>query len=65
MIALHAFIQMRPSRYMHDISLDTEKKLATQHTVNVPKQLELLYMSEVSHYRVENKLYVLTEAWRI
>lgn len=46
---------MRPSQYLRDVSLDTEKKLASQTTVKIPKQLELLEMPETSHYKV-NKL---------
>jgi len=48
---------MRPSQYLRDVSLDTEKKLASQTTVKIPKQLELLEMPETSHYKV-NKLSV-------
>jgi len=43
---------MRPSQYLFDVSLDTEKKLASQRTVKIPKQLELLVMSD-SSYQVE------------
>ena len=44
--------QMKPSQFIFQMSLDTEKKLANQHTVNVPRKLELLDMSEQSHQKV-------------
>jgi len=44
---------MRPSQYIFHVSLDTEKKLANQQTVKIPKQLELLDMSETSYHKVK------------
>jgi len=44
--------QMRPSHYLFDVSLDTEKKLANQHTAKIPKPMELLDMSESSYHKV-------------
>jgi hypothetical protein len=43
---------MSPSQYMFQMNLDTEKKLDNQHTMNIPKKIELLDMSEQSHQRV-------------
>jgi hypothetical protein len=37
---------------MLDMSLDTEKRLASQHTMKVPRQIELLDMSETTLQKV-------------
>jgi len=54
---------MRPSQYLRDVSLDTEKKLASQNAVKIPKQLELLDMSETSHYRVDQLCVLIHICW--
>ncbi len=46
------FPQMKPSQYMFQMSLDTEKKLANQHTMKLPRKVQLLDMSENSHQKV-------------
>ena len=39
---------------MFQMSLATEKKLANMHTMNVPRKIELLDMSETSHQKVSS-----------
>jgi len=53
LIDLFVRFQMRPSQFLFDVSLDTEKKLASQQTVKIPKPIELLDMSESSYHKVE------------
>ena len=45
---------MKPSQFMFQMSLPTEKKLANMHTMNIPKKIELLDMSETSHQKVSD-----------
>ena len=37
---------------MFQMSMDTDKKLANMHTMNIPKKVALLDMSETSHQKV-------------
>lgn len=43
---------MKPSTYLHEMSLDTEQKLASTREVRLPRIIELLDMSETTHQKV-------------
>lgn len=45
---------MKPSQFMFQISLDTEKKLANMHTMSVPQKVQLLDMLETSHQHLSS-----------
>ena len=44
---------------MQDMSLDTEKKLASQKTMTIPRQIELLDMSETTYQKVTSYALIL------
>ena len=44
--------QMKPSQFLFQMSMDTEKKLANMHTMNVPRKVELLDMADTTHQKV-------------
>jgi len=52
---------MKPSQYLFDVLLDTEKKLLSQYTVKIPKPVELLCMSDTNHHKVEKNYDIFTE----
>lgn len=43
---------MKPSTYLHEMSLDTEQKLASTREMRLPRIIELLDMSETTHQKV-------------
>ncbi|XP_076808093.1 hydrocephalus-inducing protein homolog isoform X2 [Clavelina lepadiformis] len=44
--------RMTPSMYLHEMSMDTDKKLADTHNMRLPRIVELLDMSETTHQKV-------------
>ncbi|KAH3778729.1 hypothetical protein DPMN_180199 [Dreissena polymorpha] len=40
--------KMTPSKFMFDMHMDTEQKLANTHTMKVPRKIELLDMADTS-----------------
>ncbi|XP_064641495.1 hydrocephalus-inducing protein-like isoform X2 [Lineus longissimus] len=46
--------QMTPSRFMFQMSLDTDKKLANTHQMRLPQKVQLLDMGETTHQRFSN-----------
>ena len=51
--------QITPSKYMFDMQMDTEQKLANTHTMKVPRKIELLDMADTSLQKVLFSLYML------
>ena len=50
------YLKIKPSQYMFQMSLNTEQKLANQHTMKVPLKTQLLDMAETSLQKVRNWL---------
>lgn len=45
---------MTPSKFLFDMSLSTEQKLANTHIMKVPRKTELLDMGDTSLQKVNN-----------
>ncbi|XP_052230840.1 hydrocephalus-inducing protein-like isoform X4 [Dreissena polymorpha] len=52
--------KMTPSKFMFDMHMDTEQKLANTHTMKVPRKIELLDMADTSLQKGEPADSVLT-----
>lgn len=43
---------MTPSKYMFDMQMNTEQKLANTHSMKIPRKIELLDMADTSLQKV-------------
>ena len=43
---------MTPSKFMFDMQMDTEQKLANTHSMRIPRKIELLDMADTSLQKV-------------
>ena len=43
---------MTPSKYMFDMQMNTEQRLANTHTMKIPRKIELLDMADTSLQKV-------------
>ena len=51
---------MKPSMYLHEMSLDTEQKLAATREMRLPRIIELLDMSETTHQKVTYLIFYIS-----
>jgi len=48
----YSHLQMTPSKFLFDMQMDTEQKLANTHTMRIPRKIQLLDMADTSLQRV-------------
>lgn len=46
------YFQMTPSKFLFDMQMNTEQKLANTHIMRIPKKIELLDMADTSLQKV-------------
>ena len=62
---MHRFaVQMTPSKFLFDMKLSTEQKLANTHIMRLPRKVELLDMGDTSLQKVSRiRINKLNATW--